>query len=235
MKSLIIGAGEVGTALFKILREKYEVYIWDKIGNFPSKVDILHICFPYSGDFIGDVKDYVEIYRPKYTVVHSTVPVGTCRQIQAFHSPVRGMHPELKNHLRVFPKYLAPPDKSLKRYFEGVGIPIKMVDRTETTEFLKIWDTAQYGISIWLEKWAFQFCEENNLDFKIAYTHANESYNEGYSKLGRKDVVRPILKHREGPIGGHCVVPNCKLLKSPFTNLILRLNREYENKKNSKK
>ena len=229
MNSLIIGAGEVGTALYNILRKHYSTLLGNRdVGVEPSFdcVEVIHICFPYSKDFISDVKDYIEIFRPKYTVIHSTVPVGTSRQCQAFHSPVRGMHPDLERHLKSFPKYLAPPDKNLKMYFEKAGISIRLVKNPETTEFLKIWDTTQYGTNIMLEKWAFQFCQENKLDFKTAYTDANQTYNETYSRLGLKNVVRPVLEHQKGPVGGHCIIPNCRLLKSPFTNLILKLNKK---------
>jgi hypothetical protein len=225
MKSLIIGGGEVGMALYKVLKPHYEVYIQDKTPQSHISCEVLHICFPYSKDFVGDVKDYIEMYRPHYTVIHSTVPVGTCRECQAFHSPVRGVHPHLAKSLKTFVKYLAPPDNFLKRYFEKAGIKIKLIDKPENTEALKIWSTTQYGMFLILEKEINRFCEENGLDPKIVYTDANKTYNEGYVKLGMKNVVRPVLRHYKGGIGGHCVIQNCDLLKHPITDFIKKQNK----------
>ena len=63
MKSLILGKGEVGKSLYNVLKKVHEVYIQDQEMEYGNQFDILHICFPYSKDFIGDVKDYTEIYH----------------------------------------------------------------------------------------------------------------------------------------------------------------------------
>lgn len=228
--SLIIGGGEVGTSLYNVLKKKYAVFIRDKENNeenvFLTDINVMHICFPYFKDFVNEVKCYQDVYQPKYTVIHSTVPVGTSIQCMAFHSPVRGMHPNMEKGLKTFVKYLAPKDNKLKKYFEKAGIPIKLVKKQEDTEAMKLWDTTQYGLNIMAEKIIHKYCEERGLDFNIVYTDANRTYNEGYVKLGRKDVVRPVLKHMDGPIGGHCIIQNCDFLKSPITNFIKTKNKE---------
>ena len=226
--SLIIGNGEVGQALFRVLRPVYNVYIQDMdINECPVDIDILHICFPYSKSFISDVQFYIDHYRPRYTIIHSTVPIGTSKQCQTFHSPVRGMHPDMERGIRFFVKYLAPKDRKLKKYFEEAGIKIKFAKTTEDTEAMKLWDTTQYGLSIVAEKLINKFCKENKLDFDLIYTDANKTYNEGYTKLKLTNVIRPVLKHIEGPIGGHCVMENCDLLKSEITNFIKKLNKTF--------
>ena len=131
MFSLIIGRGEVGTSLYNVLKKKYDVSIRDKEDvEINKQVYVLHICFPYFKDFINEVKSYIEIYQPKYTVIHSTVPIGTSNQCEAFHSPVRGMHPNMEKGLKTFIKYLAPKDNFLKKYFEDAGIKIKFAKIT---------------------------------------------------------------------------------------------------------
>lgn len=201
MRSMIIGKGEVGMALSKIL------------GDDESNPDIIHICFPYSDNFVSEVKRYQKLYKPKYTVIHSTVPVGTSTECKAHHSPIRGVHPHLEEGIRTFVKYLAPKSQELKEYFEKAGIKIKLVDKSENTEALKLWSTTQYKRFIELEKEIYEWCEEKDLDFDVIYTDANKTYNEGYEKLGMENVRRPILKHVEGKIGGHCVLSNYGLLK----------------------
>lgn len=226
MKGLIIGAGQIGTALYKALKDFYPTRIRDKNEEIEELFDILHICFPYSKDFIEDVKDYQEIYRARYTVIHSTVPVGVSRQCQAFHSPVRGKHPHLEKSLKKFVKYLAPPDRKLKEYFEKTGIEIKLVKKSETTEALKLWDTTQYGWNIILEKEIYQWCKENKVDFNIVYTDANKTYNKGYEELENPQFKKYILKHIKGQIGGHCILQNCDLLPHQITKIIKKLNKK---------
>ena len=76
-----------------------------------------------------------------------------------------------------------------------------------------------------IEKW----CDKNNVDFEAVYTEANKTYNKGYKKLGRIEVVRPHLKYMPGKIGGHCVLPNCKILDSHIAKIILQKNKLYKN------
>ena len=222
--SLILGNGEVGKSLYNVLKKKYDVFIRDKENDnenvFWTNIDVMHVCFPYSKDFVSEVKSYIDVYEPKYTVIHSTVPIGISNKCMAFHSPVRGMHPNMEKGLKTFIKYLAPKDNFLKKYFEDAGIKIKFAKRSEDTEALKIFDTTQYGLSIKAEKIIHKFCKDNNLDFNIIYTDANNTYNDGYIKLGIKNVIRPVLEHKEGKIGGHCVIPNCDLLKNQLTNFV---------------
>ena len=221
MFSLIIGRGEVGTSLYNVLKKKYDVSIRDKEDvEINKQVYVLHICFPYFKDFVNEVKSYIDVYQPKYTVIHSTVPIGTTFQCMAYHSPIRGMHPNMEKGIKTFVKYLAPKNNELKKYFEKAGIKIKLVDKQENTEALKIFDTTQYGLSIKAEKIIHKFCKENDLDFGIVYTDANNTYNSGYISLGLKNVTRPVLKHYDGPIGGHCILNNCNLLKNSLTNFV---------------
>lgn len=210
--SLIIGAGEIGRALHKVLSKKYKVTLKDK-EEFSGHYDIVHICFPYSDNFISEVKRYQKLYTPKYTVIHSTVPMSTSKNCGAYHSPVRGVHPNLEKGMLTFVKYLAPKSEELKKYFERAGIKIELIGRPENTEALKIWSTTQYGVMIAVEKEIYKWCKSRGLDYDLIYAEANKTYNRGYMELGMGNVNRPVLKHIEGPIGGHCVTANIKFLE----------------------
>ena len=65
------------------------------------------------------------------------------------------------------------------------------------------------------------------LDFDLVYTQANRTYNEGYEKLGKSEVKRPVLKHYPGSIGGHCIIPNAKILNDSLADLLLERNLWY--------
>ncbi len=219
MNSLVIGAGEVGESLAQVL----ECDIIDRDEELDEEYDIIHICFPYSEEFKSEVKRYQKIYKPKYTIVHSTVPIGTCAKLDVFHSPIRGMHPKLAESLTTFTTYLAPGNDEIKYYFEEKGMKVVSVGKSEETEALKLFDTTYYFWNIMYEKKVHQFCEDNDLDFDVIYKHANETYNEGYKQMGKLHVRRPILKHMEGPVGGHCLVPNAKILSEEHNFKIAKL------------
>lgn len=226
MKSLIIGNGEIGKSLYNILKEKYEeTYIRDVEGLKLEGVDILHICFPYTKKFVDYVKKYQREYNPKFTIIHSTVPVGTSTRCNAFHSPVRGIHPHLEESLKCFVKYLAPASKELEHYFKLAGIDVKLVEKPETTELAKLYCTTIYGLNIIAEKECYNYCQKLGLDFDIVYTDCNKTYNEGYERLGFPQFKKYILEHRDGNLGGHCIQNNASILfedyKSPMAEFVL--------------
>lgn len=213
-KHLVIGLGEVGVALAEVFKSDKE----DKFKNIKSKeekYDFLHIAFPFSKDFIKDTKKYIKKYEPKYTVIHSTVPIGVSQKLGALHSPIRGVHPHLAKSITTFKKFIGGKDsRKVAKEFKKFKINCICVDNSRDTEGLKLWDTTQYGVFIMLNKEIYEFCKRNDLDFNTIYTLANKTYNEGYLKMHRPEVVRPYLKYKEGKIGGHCVLNNAKILKS---------------------
>ena len=212
MDNLVIGLGEIGTALTKIL--KCDGIDRDTKAEHKT-YKYIHICFPYSENFVEYVRQYQELYSPKLTIIHSTVPVGTSRQCNAVHSPVRGIHPYLEDGIRTFVKYFGGKDAyEASLIFSELGIKIGLTFNSENTEAMKLWDTTIYGVNILLEKEIYEYCKINGLDFDFVYTNANKTYNDGYEKLGFPQFKKYILKHIEGKIGGHCILPNIELLKS---------------------
>lgn len=221
---LVIGLGEVGQALQKIFKCDGE----DKYKNiFASEPQykLLHIAFPYSDKFIDEVKFYQDKYKPKFTVIHSSVPIGTSRKLNATHSPIRGVHPHLEEGIYIFKKFVGGPDAfEIANIFKPFRINCLCTLKQENTEAGKLWDTTQYGVMILLNKEIKEFCDANGLDFNIVYEIFNETYNDGYLKSFRPEVVRPYLKYMEGKIGGHCVVQNAKLLDSESAKRIINKN-----------
>ncbi len=209
-KSLVVGYGEVGKAIHKIVGGQYTSLTkstWDG-----QEIDVVHICIPYSSTFNYDVKFYSDF--SDLTIVHSSVPVGTCDKLGVVHSPIRGVHPHLEKGIRTFVKYFGGKDaKKAAKIFKDLGIKTKVYKDAKTTEAGKLWDTTAYGRIIMLEKEIHAWCKKNDIDFTAVYTDFTKTYNEGYTQLGMTHVVRPVLKHVEGPIGGHCVTSNAKLLK----------------------
>ena len=210
MVHLIVGYGELGKTLHKVLGKAYwydrERDCWDG-----ETIDVIHICFPYYEGFSKAVEEWK--LHARLVIVHSSVPVGTCDAMRVVHSPIRGVHPHLDKGIRTFVKYFGGRDaRKAAKIFEKLRIKTRCFSEARITEAIKLWDTTQYGRLIMMEKEIYEWCQKNNLPFGYVYTMANKDYSEGYTKLGMKQVVRPYLKHVEGPIGGHCVLPNAKLL-----------------------
>jgi hypothetical protein len=224
MRSLIIGYGEIGKSLWNVLSPYYHTDAIDKDDDNEEQYEILHICFPYSKKFIEQVKEYQLQFKPKYTVIHSTVPVGTSRACDAVNSPCLGIHPNLESGLKTFIKFLGGEQASeVADYFRRVGMKVYLFNEPETSELMKILDTTFYGICLEYTKDVKKQCEKLGVPFE-AWTIWTENYNRGYEKLGHPEFVRPNLTPIMKKIGGHCVMQNTELIDTPFTNLLKKLN-----------
>lgn len=241
----ILGYGEVGQAIAKFYNNPnlrrgfgWQAKIKDlKRNDGLEGVEILHVCIPYNDNFIKFVKEEIKRINPQLTIIHSTVAAGTTKKIGGMivHSPIRGMHPDLYGGVKIFVKYIGADNKKAgqmaEKHLKSLGIKTKLFMPSATTEALKLWDTTQYGWMIVLNKEIKKWCDKKGLDFEAVYKEANKSYNEGYCKLGLINVSRPYLKYIPGEVGGHCVIPNCKLLDSDISKFILNKNRLYKKKK----
>lgn len=232
--SIIIGLGEVGRAFQQVLQKAHNTVGYDtKRGDpYPSvseeDLKVLHICIPYDEHFEQAVKDYQDTFKPSYTIVHSTTPVGTCKALDVYHSPVRGVHPYLADSLTAFVTYLAPKNAELKKYLQQAGMDVRLVADTDTTEAGKLWSLAAYATSIILEKEMYKWCEQTGVDYAVAYKHFTHTYNNGYTGLGMENYVRPVLEHMDGKIGGHCIIPGMQKLAgtSKFIRSMLFFNED---------
>jgi len=233
MKHLVIGTGEVGTAISKI----FQCDIVGKVESFNSNFsfDIIHICFPYSEDFIDEVKRYQELYKVKYTIIHSTVPVGTSRKLNAIHSPILGIHPYLEESIKTFTKYLGGENASeVADEFRRAGMKVYITDKSETTELMKILCTTKYGLDIEWVKDVKDQCNKYKVPFEF-YSLWTDNYNMGYNKLGQSQFTRPNLIPIKGKIKGHCVRPNLELLETKFTKLLKEFIMDTETKQEEPK
>lgn len=239
MKHLVIGLGEVGLAIKAVLAsdKEYTVHGIDLNVNETDgeRYDVLHVCIPYSERFIPIVQKYIDDYSTSehIVIVHSSVPVGTCSELKAVHSPITGVHPHLEESVRKFVKYFGGKDAELaSSIFQRVGLSTKTTPKAETTELGKLFATTIYGLNIIAEKWMHAECQKFDVDFDIAYTDMSKTYNDGYEVMNMPQYKRYILRHVDGGIGGHCIIPNCLLLDGDLANFILeqdiKLNKKEE-------
>lgn len=226
--SLVIGMGEVGTALYKVLNRSKVVYARDlaDTDHDHSEVRILHIAFPYTDNFVNDVSGYLELYAPDLVIVYSSVPIGTCEKIgdNIVHSPVEGKHPALEESILMSPRYLGCKDPLALEAAVQFWVPLAKILRTlpsaSHTEFLKLRSTSKYGINIAWTDYEKKVADAIGMDF-TALKNFDIDYNILYQQLGLPQFQRYILDPPNGQIGGHCVVPNAEALNEQFPSPML--------------
>lgn len=219
MKSLVIGAGQVGSGLYEIINKHHESYIRDLEPLKCEGVEVLHICYPEHDGFEETTLKYIEEYKPLLTIINSSIPVGTTRKCgpNVVYSPVRGRHPNLATEMLKFPKFVSGthlPNMILAaNYFESCGWKVHASNSPETLELLKLLSNIHMGLEIaWrqevgriLDKW-----DVSPNDYEMW----EETYNDGYLGLGQKHLIRPQM--RPDPIGGHCILECNQILKKQF-------------------
>jgi len=201
------------------------IYTEDMVPN-DFEVDVLHVCIPYFNkeQFIEPVIAYIEKYDPLLVIINSTVDIGTTRYIyertgsNIVHSPVMGVHPHLTESILTFKRIIGGCSEEATElaceHFSRLGIDCVVFGSAEESEAAKLLSTTYYGTCIRFMQYTNKLCEKLGLDFENVYTKTNEIYNEGYTKLNKNNVIRPILKFMGYDIGGHCVKENANILEN---------------------
>ncbi|MEM3730876.1 MAG: GDP-mannose dehydrogenase [Candidatus Bathyarchaeia archaeon] len=242
---LIVGLGQVGHALFELFREsgKFDVYGFDLdeektrsiVGDvgYPKTIDIMHICYPCieQENFVKATLDYIKKFRPKLTIIESTVAPGTTQKIfelaksPIVNSPVRGMHKNLetmKRDILFWKKYIGAPTKELaiaaEKHFQKLGLKTKILKSPIETELAKLFETIYRA---WMIA-CFQEMHRISRHFKADFNEVVDMLED----IHRARLNKPL--HFPDVIGGHCLIPNTELLlksyDSEFLHLILKSN-----------
>ena len=243
-KVLIVGLGEVGQALFELLEENehFAAYVFDtktekmrEVGQkaLPDGVDTMHVCIPCVDQekFVKTVITYVNRFKPKLTIINSTVSPSTTMNVHKHchclvaHSPIRGVH-ESREHMRWelkrWTKYVGGADskaaEAARKHFEKIGLKTKVLKSCQETELAKLFETTYRA-------WMIAFFQEMHRISK----HFKADFDEVVDFLEdthRVRLDRPVMF--PGVIGKHCLIPNLELLMkgydSEFLQLILKSN-----------
>ncbi len=137
--TLVVGLGEVGSALADVLEWRGPVLRHDiEPRDFTEPIEVMHICIPFkfSDQFEEATCGYITRFRPRLTIVNSTVIPGTTRRIAqrtgtpAVYSPVRGKHVRMRQDLLSYVKFVAGADAEAVEHAEKSRAPIqKTADR----------------------------------------------------------------------------------------------------------
>ena len=247
-KILVIGLGEIGRTLFEIFKKSnnFDVYgldinetrmnaIEQKQSMIPPKIDILHICIPFKNQekFVKIVNLYTKQYQPDLLIINSTVLPGTTKKVHdgcnclVAHSPVRGVHENLKHmiwELQRWSKYVGGVNlistESACRHFKKAGLKVKQLNSSVESELAKLFETTYRA---WMIA-CFQEMHRISRSFEADFDDVVDFLEDTH--LIRLD--RPIMF--PGFIGGHCLIPNTELLlqlyNSEFLQLILKSNQK---------
>ena len=238
LKIGILGYGEVGQAIARLYRHP-KIKDLERDDGLEG-VDVLNVCIPWNKNFVDIVKKEIKKVKPKLVIVHSTVAPGTTKKLGkiAVHSPIRGIHPHLYKGIKTFVKYIGADNKKAgqmaKRHLEGLGIKTKVFYPSITTELGKLLDTSYYGLVIAWHGEMKKMCDKAGVDFDEAVTDFNLTYNEGYKKLGKRNVIRPVLYPPKDGIKGHCVCQNAEIANKYKKSKALDLLLQYKPKQKRK-
>lgn len=227
MKALLAGFGEVGRAVFEIVAPCHEVVVVDPgqgypLEKCPDRKDIVLVAFPWGEKFKQAVRAYRGMAKAEKVLVFSTVPIGTCRVLEASHFPIEGAHPKICDDVKSNPdNVLGGPDPVIERFLRECGLKFDVLEKPEWTEFMKLRSLAYYGLCIEFARSSKETADEIGLPWEhvMAYDRA---YNGINLRRDTPDYCRPVLMPPEGKIGGHCVLPGVQMLYCQTWDGLLR-------------
>jgi UDP-N-acetyl-D-mannosaminuronate dehydrogenase len=210
---VVVGLGEVGRPIFDLVSERYRAVGID-VSPTPeraSEVDLLHICFPFGiQDFLGESVRYIDRFSPKLTIINSTVAVGTTRTLAertgkaVVNSPVRGKHAHMKEDLLRYVKFVGASEplsgEEAAEHFRSLGMKTKVLPSPEASELAKLTETTYFGLMIAWAQEVERYCDQLGQNYEDVVSF--------YDEIG----FFPPTKYFPGVIGGHCVMPNIKIL-----------------------
>ena len=235
----IVGYGEIGQSLEKYyLGKEFDIEILDtgkNIHTIKPNIEVMNIAIPFIGrdKFVNCVAENISKFSPKLVIIHSTVTPGTTLAVinksdfhNVVHSPVRGVHPNLYEGLKTFVKFIGGENekaiKDTQNHYSEIDIKSDVFGSSKSTELAKVLSTTYYGMCIAFHNDMNNLCEKYQVKYEDVATRWNNTYNEGYKKLGMDNVVRPVLyPPKNGKIGGHCVIPNAYLCREFFDSMVL--------------
>lgn len=238
---LVLGLGEVGRALFELLKEseQFDVYGLDidetkmrMVGqsreNLPTKVDVMHVCIPCKNreEFASVVKNYIEKFEPTLIIIDSTVPPKTtmlihelCKCLVA-HSPIRGVHKNLeymKWEIKRWTKYVGGVNfestEAACKHFQRMGLKTKVLKNSVDMELAKLFETIYRA---WMIA-CFQEMHRISRFFQADFMEIVDFLEDTHKVRLDRPVMFP------GVIGGHCLIPNTELLLQDYDSEFLRL------------
>ena len=223
MINCILGAGQVGNVLKDSLHGDINIYDigeWEKLTDI--KCDILHIAIPYGPKFKHTVITAKWAFKPKFTIIHSTVKPGTSKGIADLYSPIMGRHSDdFSENVRGYVKYFAGEYTAYTEVRAAFKLKTDYWSaNTEELEYSKVMSTTRMYWDLIFQKEVQNDCELKGYNFEAVNRDWNMNYNNGI-KQKHPHWLRPIYRRMETDTpGGHCLRPNIHLTDNEITKYI---------------
>jgi UDP-N-acetyl-D-mannosaminuronate dehydrogenase len=238
-KTLVVGLGEVGRAIFDLLKEsrKFEVYGLDldktKMKDIeqtaiPNKIAVMHICLPCKDQskFVDIVAGYAIRFNPALIIINSTVPPGTTMSINdrcdclVADSPFRGVHEnpehmkwELKRWTKCVGGATVEAGEAAAKHFEKFGLRTKILKSCRETELAKLFETTYRAWMVTCYQEMHRITRHFGAKFEDVVYFLADTH--------RVRLDRPVMF--PDVIGRHCVIPNVELILEKYDSKLLRL------------
>jgi len=239
----VAGLGEIGSPILKLISRAtiavgYDInkkYMNKNKFNKYQNIDtyFLHVCIPFTKEFITNVVLLSEKFNPEAIIIHSTVSPYTTKKLQdklnipIIYSATRGVHKRMLSDLRRYAKFYSIESNAPRKNWASInfsklmkkcGVKTKKMSSPLTLELAKIIvDTSYYGWLINYAQLSNMIAIQNKVDYDEMWSFADEIHKF----LGNRPKMYP------GFIGGHCVIPNLELIDYKTLNLINEINSDY--------
>ena len=242
-KDIVVGLGEIGSPILKLISRATIAVGYDinkkhmnknKFNKYQN-IDtyFLHVCIPFTKEFITNVVLLSEKFNPEAIIIHSTVSPYTTKKLQdklnipIIYSATRGVHKRMLSDLRRYAKFYSIESNAPRKNWASInfsklmkkcGVKTKKMSSPLTLELAKIIvDTSYYGWLINYAQLSNMIAIQNKVDYDEMWSFADEIHKF----LGNRPKMYP------GFIGGHCVIPNLELIDYKTLNLINEINSDY--------
>lgn len=224
-KVILIGHGEIGKGIRGFYGKYHNIDVYDlnyQKDKYEKEYDLMLVAIPYNEKFVEAVKEYQKIFKPKATIIFSTVAIGTTVQIEnAVHVPIEGKHPHLEESIARWQVFIGGENKIATDFFMNANKMIYQLEKPEHTEFMKLQSTSNYGLMIEYARYVNSVCKDIGLDYS-AIKLFNMAYNNLYKVMGMPNYKRYVLDAPEDEgISGHCVLENALTLYQSHPSMLL--------------
>ncbi len=231
----VVGLGTVGLPTAKYIRQQgYQLVGYDisrpaverarnwieattDFRQISRDTDVFVVCVStkQSGgrpdaSYVFDACRKISTYCPNLVSIESTVPIGTCRELQdsvfdgdahVAHAPHRFWPEDSTNHgVRQLRLIGAVDDESMnqaKNFYENLDIPLLEVEPVEIAEMAKITENAYRYVQIAFAEELRQICRRNNMNFDLLRNACNSKWNtyipEARQGIGGTCLPKDIL------------------------------------------
>jgi intein/homing endonuclease len=219
-KDIVAGLGEIGKPILQLITRAVPAAGYDINQKLMNKkftkleTSFLHICIPFSENFIDNVISLCKKFKPEIVVIHSTISPGTTSKLQSMltipviYSATRGVHKRMLIDLKRYTKFYSIESSAPKkewassmyaRLMKRAGVKTKRMSKPIALELAKVVvDTSYYGWLINYAQLSNMIATKYNVDYDEMWSFADEIHKF----LGNRPKMFP------GFIGGHCLDGN---------------------------